>query len=131
MGKLFQKLEEFAAFPLRIGIGALFLFAGINKAIGMAAAIQTFAVMGFPAAKFFAVLVMIFEIVGGAFILLGLLTRYAAFSLTIVMLVALFVVNIKTPNVMMMMIIGIIGSLLSLVFSGGGRLSLDEWFLID
>lgn len=129
--KLFRKLEEFSAVPLRMGLGALFLYTGIAKAIGMAQTIQMFATLGFPAAKFFAVLVMVVEIVGGAFLIAGLLTRYTSAVLAIVLTTALFVVHISQRDITMMMVIALIGALVSLVFSGAQRLSLDNWFLID
>ncbi len=131
MRKILRTLEEYSNLPLRLGLGSLFLFAGISKAIGMAGTIQMFAGMGFPGAKFFAILVMAAEIVGGAFLVFGLLTRYAAAWLTIVMLVALFVVHIKHPDLSMFFVISAIGGLLSIVFSGAKKPSLDDWFLID
>jgi len=131
MRKILRTLEEYSSLPLRLGLGALFLFTGISKAVGMANAAQMLAGFGFPAAKFFAVLVMVAEIVGGAFLVFGLLTRYAAAWLTIVLLVALFIVHVKSPDLSMYFVIASIGGLLSLVFSGAKKPSLDDWFLID
>jgi putative oxidoreductase len=70
------------------------------------------------------------ELVGGAFVLLGLLTRVGAILIAVVMLVAIFGVHWAAGFFLQNMGYEYAFSLLliaiALIISGGGRLSLDE-----
>lgn len=80
---------------IRLMVGAVFLSEGIQKFIYPAArGISRFDKMGFPNPEFFATFVGSFEIICGALLLFGLLTRAAALLMLINMTVAIVVTKI-------------------------------------
>lgn len=89
---------SFSALILRIVLGIIFVAHGSEKLFkhkpkGVSTYFQG---IGIPAPAFFAVVVILTEFLGGIFLVLGLLTRWAAAALTIEMLVALIMVRFKT-----------------------------------
>ncbi len=105
---------------LRIGIGALFIFAGYMKAQDMAATIGQFSSMGFSA--FWTYVVTIVELVAGVAVLLGIFTRIAAALVSVVMIVALTVVWKGGMNMIMTPAITLFATV-ALFLSGSGRFS--------
>lgn len=85
---------------LRIGVGVIFIITGWMKVSDMANTVGYFSSLGF--ASFFAYLVAFVELLGGIAVLLGLgiYTRVSAKLLSIVMLVAMYVLR---TNFQMMM----------------------------
>ena len=76
---------------IRAAVGCVFLSEGIQKFLYPAEiGAGRFAKIGLPAPEFTAAFVAVFEIVCGALVILGLLTRLAVVPLIIVMLVAIF-----------------------------------------
>lgn len=107
---------------LRIGMGAIFIFAGYTKAIDIDATVGFFASMGFSA--FWAYLVTGVEILGGLVVLLGVYVRTGALLLSIIMVVAIYLAR---ENLSMAMTpIAILSATLSLVCSGGGKYALKK-----
>ena len=85
-----------AVILIRIAVGAVFLSEGIQKFLYPAArGVGRFDKMGFEAPEFLAPMVGTFEILCGAMVLLGLLTRFAALPLMCIMLTA--IVTTKLP----------------------------------
>jgi putative oxidoreductase len=78
---------------LRIGVGLIFITTGYMKCSGMPATIAYFASLGFSA--FWAYLVGFIEFVGGLTVLLGVgvYTRVSAKLLSIIMLVAMYLLR--------------------------------------
>ena len=75
---------------IRLIVGGVFLSEGIQKLLFPAfRGAGRFEKIGLPSPEFFGSFVGIFEILCGAFILLGLLTRLASIPLIIIMLVAI------------------------------------------
>ena len=75
---------------IRLIVGGVFLSEGIQKLLFPAIrGAGRFEKIGLPSPEFFGSFVGIFEILCGAFILLGLLTRLASIPLIIIMLVAI------------------------------------------
>jgi uncharacterized membrane protein YphA (DoxX/SURF4 family) len=75
---------------VRLLVGAVFLSEGIQKFLFPASlGIGRFLKIGIPAPEILAPFVGVVEIVGGTFLLLGLLTRLAAIPLIIDMIVAI------------------------------------------
>ena len=80
-----------AVILVRFVVGAVFLSEGIQKFVNAAeGGAGRFAKIGMPAPELLASFVGAVEIVCGALILLGLLTRLAALPLIVIMLVAIF-----------------------------------------
>ena len=128
---LFQKSSVWATLFARFGVGIVFLFHGAGKllsigpyAVGIAGTAGFFANLGIPAAGFFAWLVAIVETFGGLFIIVGLLTRYAAAALAIDMIVALALVHwpkgYSLANGGYEFVLVLLLLLISLLFSGAG-----------
>lgn len=106
---------------LRIGVGALFIFAGWNKVSDIQNTIGYFGNMGL--APFWAYLVAYVEFLGGIAILLGIYTRFVALLLSIIMVVA--IIKVGNPMMAMTPFITLVASL-ALVFAGAGKLSVDS-----
>jgi putative oxidoreductase len=134
---MFQWLEDrykWAQLPLRIGLAALFLYAGIVKFTDLETMAGFFGTLGFPAPMATLIFVAAVETLGGAALLLGLYTRIAAALLAIILVVAsvvTFNASDMTSMGMTMQLVALIGALLSLLFSGPGKWSLDEKWLIE
>lgn len=80
---------------IRIMVGAVFLSEGIQKFLYPAMrGVGRFEKMGFPDPEFFASFVGIFEILCGILLLIGLISRVAAFVMLINMTVAITVIKI-------------------------------------
>ena len=131
-----HRYEDFSLLPLRLVMAAIFLFTGITKAFDLAGTAAFFQSLHIPAAVFFAFLVMILEIVGGVCLLLGLFTRYASAWLGIIIVVAIALLHWKQllsapERIQFLLRLVLLGGLVTLVFSGAKRPSLDEHFLID
>ena len=127
--------KDWGTLLLRIFTGLLFMFYGSQKLFGAfgGSGIQGFSDMlstiGFPLVTFFAVLVAIVEFFGGLALILGFAARYASLFLSIVMLVAFIVVFPNGFTTWQVPFI-LFWTLISLLFSGAGRYSLDRRFLI-
>lgn len=120
---------------VRLLVGAVFLSEGIQKFLFPAAlGVGRFAKIGIPLPRLSAPFVGIVEIVFGAMIVMGLLTRLAAIPLLIDIGVA-----IATTKIPMLLHLGfwpmaheartdfcMLLGLLFLLIEGGGRLSLDR-----
>ena len=78
-----------APLAVRIVVGTVFLETGWLKLNALPRMIQNFRDWGIPAPEFFTPLASGIELVGGLLLLVGLLTRFAAVPLMIVMVVAI------------------------------------------
>src|SRR6266403_4109630 len=84
---------------IRLVVGAVFLSEGMQKFLYPAdLGVGRFVKIGIPAPQFFAPFVGVVEIICGALIILGLLTRLAAIPLIVDMLVA--IITTKIPILM-------------------------------
>lgn len=124
------KFAAFAALFLRVVVGVIFLVHGWQKLEGGVAGTAGFlATLGFPAPEFFAVLLIAAEVIGGALLIIGLLTHWAAKILAIVALVALVTVHLKNGFLASAggyeFILLILAATLSVMAMGGGKWSVD------
>lgn len=130
MFKSLENMYEYAPIPLRVGLAALFLTTGIMKALNLEGTAQFMGSLGFPSPMIIAIIVMAAEILGGAFLLFGFLTRLAAGGLTILLIVAVisaYLIKYDPSKLFdIMKHLAWIGGTLTLMFSGPGKLSLDE-----
>lgn len=78
-----------APLAVRIVVGVVFMGTGWTKLQNLPAITKNFAAMGIPAPEILTPFVSGVEFVGGLLLLLGLLTRFAALPLMIVMVVAI------------------------------------------
>jgi len=93
--KLIQTNDAKTVILIRFMVGAVFLSEGIQKFLYPAArGVGRFEKMGFPNPEFFGNFVGVFEIICGALLLTGLLTRGAALAMLINMTVAIIVTKI-------------------------------------
>ena len=78
-----------APLAVRITVGVVFMGTGWTKLHNLPAITKNFTAMGIPAPEIMTPFVSGVEFVGGVLLLLGLLTRFAAVPLMIVMVVAI------------------------------------------
>ncbi len=139
--KLFQTDNDTAVFILRLLLGIVFFFHGMQKLLGwfggpgFGGTMQMFTTgMGIPA--LFAFLAIMAEGLGSLGLLTGLLTRVAAFGITVNMVVAVYMVhwhngifmnwmgNQKGEGFEYHLLVIAIG--IALMIKGGGRWSVDR-----
>jgi putative oxidoreductase len=133
-----DKLKEYSMVSIRIALGVVFLGHGGQKLFGLfggnglSGTIGFMKMLGFHPAAFWGTALACAEFFGGLFALLGLFTRWAGFSLAIVMSVAVFTVHLKNGLFLANRGFEYAGSLLcmaiALIICGGGKLSLDNFF---
>ncbi len=134
LNRVFRTPPSWALLPLRIGVGVVFLVHGIQKLQwGNAAVTQYFAKVGIPLASFWAPVVTWVELLCGAALVIGLLTRYAALLLTVEMVVAILKVHLKAGFFISSndygyeFALALLGATLTLLFAGGGKPSVDQY----
>lgn len=126
-------LAPYLLLLVRFVFGYGLLRAGLGKLQNLDAITQFFAGLGIPAPGINAAVVGGFELVGGALLMLGLLTRTTAGVLTVVLLVALATAHggevgqfFKDPGVAIAAApVAFLAALIALGLCGGGRFSLD------
>lgn len=86
----FIKIQpDLALLALRISLAWVFIPSGYKKLLDLEGAGESFANLGLPMVGFFAILVGLTEFLGGWAVLSGIVTRFAAFALSITMIVAI------------------------------------------
>lgn len=140
MKALIQKLAQsnagFGALALRVPVGIIFMAHGAQKLFGwfggygLEGTGQWMASIGLGPGVLMAFLAGSAELFGGLFILLGLLTRPAAASLAVTMLVAIFAVHFENGLFMSNngyeFGLALLAASVSLAFSGAGKAAIDE-----
>ena len=125
---------DIAVLILRLVLGVIFIAHGSQKLLGLfgghgwAGTLQSMAGMGIPAP--FAALAIIAEFFGGLGVLLGALTRLAAFGIASTMVVAILKVHLKNglfaSNQGFEFPLACLALALALIAYGGGKWSLDS-----
>ncbi len=134
MFKFLERLEDYGRVPLRVGLGAMFLYTGMLKLLWFGAATDAFTGFGLtvPSPAFWVAIVMVAEILGGLLMVFGLLTRIAAAALTAVLFVAAIVLALKgAAAVELFKHAAWMGGTLALVLGGPGKWSLDYKLLLE
>jgi putative oxidoreductase len=119
---------------LRLVLGSIMFVAGWKKLFefGVGAFAKALAAQGVPLPEFFAWAVTLLEVVGGAFIIIGLLSRVIALLLAIDMVVAILLVTIhvgflsSTGKSGVELNLLLIGGFLAILFAGPGSISVDR-----
>ena len=128
-----NKLQSYGPLAIRIGVGILFLAAGLNKLSNPAGTAGFLNSLGFGAPVFWAWLLILSETIFGLLILIGYAVKVAAWPLIIIMITATLKVVLpafqsaaSAPPTNILLHLLVILSLLSLVFTGAGKLSLEK-----
>ncbi|GAA0254455.1 DoxX family protein [Haladaptatus pallidirubidus] len=123
---------------IRLAVGSIMLIHGIGKlfSIGPATMPMTqftgfLAGLGIPAPSVVAWIVALVELVGGLCILVGFLTRFAAFAVAINMLAATLLVHLPEGFSDSELTIVLCLASFALVSIGAGTLSIDELVVDD
>lgn len=127
LAKWFKGWDSYATLPLRLVLGIGLLVHGFLKFTatqGISAFGGWLGNLGVPIPAAFGVLVGLIELVGGAFILFGFLTRYSAALASLVMIGAVLLVHIKNGGYELPLVY--LAGLIALMFTGGGSLSVDK-----
>lgn len=126
--------ENYLALAGRLLIAFLFLPAGISKITGFAGTVGYISSVGLPAPTLAAIVAILIEIVGGAALVLGFYTRFAALAIAAFTLVATVVFHAYwsvpadqafVQQLMFAKNIAVIGGLLVVAAFGAGKYSLD------
>lgn len=89
--------SSYAAVPLRLAVGGVFLHHGIMRLqVGLPGTAAYLHSVGVPFANIFAVILIGVEVVGGALMILGILTRI--WGLCFVVEMAAAIVRVKLPG---------------------------------
>ena len=132
--KMMTTTDSWGLLFLRLATGTIFIAHGAGKfGIGEGGGLEGTAgfvgSLGFPAPMLFAILLASSEFIGGIMLIVGFLTRLAAFTQVIAMLVAVFLVHWSNGlsgqgGYEWAMLLGV--AALTLVFEGAGRFSADR-----
>lgn len=117
-------MKKYAPFALRLGLGGLFVFAGIMKLVNPAMVTQMLEGIGFPGPELWAWLLIFLEFVCGAAVLVGFKLKYVTVPLVIIMIVASIVAS--QGGALIPTNVAIISGLVSLWLSGPGAWGLDK-----
>ena len=121
----------------RILIGSLFVQSGLAKLIDLGAFAGMLAAGGVPMANVIGLVASVAEFGGGLGVVLGVGTRYAALLLIAFTIVATLIAHrfwdVPPDQREMQMIhfaknVAIIGGLLCVFVTGGGRLAIERWW---
>lgn len=133
MNLALSRLSSFAPLVLRVAIGGVMAFHGIEKVRGSIDGVETmFTMMSVPAPAFTAPLVAGIEIVAGLALIAGVATRIAAALLALVLAGAIVFVKLDLgiissgPMPGAELDIALLAGLIALLFLGPGDLSVDR-----
>lgn len=133
--------HDFTLLVLRLVVGIIFFVHGSQKALGwfdgpgFDTTVETFREMGIP--YFFSVLAICAEFLGSIGLIVGFLSRVAAFGIGCVMVIAVLMINLQ--NGFLMNWLGkqngegyefhllVLAIVLALMVRGAGAWSLDRW----
>ena len=133
MKKLMTTTDSWGLLGLRLATGTIFIAHGLPKfgiggGGGLAGTAEWLGGMGVPLPMFNAILVASSETIGGAMLILGFMTRFAAATQVIAMLVAVFMVHFSngltgTGGYQWALLLGV--AAFALMMDGAGRYSID------
>jgi len=134
MKKLMATTDSWGLLGLRLATGAIFIAHGLPKfGIGGGGGLDGTAAwlggMGVPMPMLNAILVASSETIGGAMLIVGFMTRFAAATQVIAMLVAMFMVhwsNGFTANGGYQWALLMAAAAFALMMDGAGRFSIDR-----
>ena len=118
---------------LRLALGVVFAYHGYDKYLMGVDGVSGFlGSIGIPMATFFAVVLIIVELIGGLFMIFGLFTHWVAKSFVVVSIVAFITVHVGNGFSIgdggYEYIITLLAVSISLMITGAGKYSLDHKF---
>jgi putative oxidoreductase len=127
MSKWLNSLQPFGALLMRLALGFSMTVYGYEKVVPHGA-LHHFAhyVVSLGLPYWLGYVSAFTELIGGALLIFGLLTRFVAVMTAINMLVALFFAGIQAGFAIYSNIVALIALALMLVFYGAGALALDR-----
>jgi putative oxidoreductase len=120
-----KKYSGWAPLSLRLVFGVIFVIFGVMKLGSIVVTAGYMDKMGIPLPLFMAWVVALAELLGGLALILGRWTRLAAILLGVEMFVAVFITLHGGPQAFMAPLFAF-GAMITLLFLGGGNLSLDK-----
>lgn len=138
LAKLFGESRDLALLLGRLILGVIFVAHGYQKlfVLGVDNVGKFFEGVGIPAPLFFAWVVSLVEFFGGIAVILGVLTRWAALGLAIIMVVATLTVKLPVGLIAppgqgagYELDLALLGLALVLLLVGPGRASLEKGLL--
>ena len=121
---------NWALLVLRLSLAIILIRHGWPKLFGLNPGLKGFASwlgsLGFPLSMFWAIIVALLEVFGGAALALGFLTQWVALFVVIEFAVIILAVKIKQPFSEKEFDLIIFAAALALVILGGGSISLDS-----
>ena len=136
--KLIATIPTWVTLPLRLALGTIFTAHGAQKVFGLwggsglAAFTAGDAPLGLRPAWAWLGAAAVSELVGGALVLIGLMTRLGALAIACVMLVAMFGVHWGSfflNNQGIEYTVALLGMALALLIAGGGQASVDQMLI--
>ena len=121
-----MKNNMYAPSLLRLGLGVLFVAAGIMKLTNVGGVVDLLSGIGFPGATFWAWLLLLVEIVFGLLVLVGWKVKWTTIPLIVVIVVAILTVSIKAGAMAALKDFVILTGLISLMLSGPGAFALSK-----
>lgn len=129
-----DRLRPYAPVVIRVLLGAIFLWHGIDKfrGAGITGVKGAFDMWGVPVPELTAPLTAVLEIVGGATLILGFMTRLTAAVLSIIMIGALLFVTLElglisgVPKPGAELDLALLAGLIAVLLLGPGPLSVDD-----
>jgi len=121
--------REYGSSVLRLGLGILFIGAGIMKAINPSGPIGMLSGLGFPGATFWGWLLIAVEIIFGLAVLVGFKVKWTTIPLMVVIVVALLMVQLPAlgQNAMgFLKDFSILTGLVALMMLGPGQLAVSK-----
>jgi uncharacterized membrane protein YphA (DoxX/SURF4 family) len=132
---MFASLNKYAGYAplvLRVAVGIIFLAHGLQKfgvfgEMNLTGVAGFFGSQGIPLPGLMAPLVALIEALGGLALILGFGTRIAAILLAIIMIVAIFAVNL-TQGLLggFELDLALLAGLVALILMGSGELALEK-----
>lgn len=128
-------LSDWASLIGRVGIAALFLWAGYGKLVHMDGNVAYMKAYGMPAPDLLIWPALLVELIGGALILVGWKARWAAVALVLFTIPATFIFHaywgvpadqVMNQQIHFMKNLAILGGLLSVFAHGSGSYALDR-----
>lgn len=132
--KLYDQLKNWESSALlltRLCIGSLFVQTGLGKLLHFEQTVAFFSEIGIPFPMINAAMASSIECVGGAFLILGLMTRIVSVKLAVVMCVAILTAQLSEVGSLSDFIrlqeVDYLLFFILFIFAGAGKWSIDHW----